>query len=373
MKILFITFGELSASGRNIRPVSILRALADAGHQVQVLAASTDLLEHPNILNIAAVAEHKTPRWKIRIAALKATGSMSFDAVHAVDDAVVFASKVCRLRKIRLIYDARRCFTGPAAVEPFAAWKWFPKRYQKREIKILLQAERVFIPCSNLGADLKSLCPGVSIEQIEDIPLQSCLSLRTVDRPKLLEKWAEASSPALVCCVLPDQRPELKKVLMAARKVIDSMPGSVFFFKGSLSAEAEALATHLDIHSRSVFLPGNEAEIFLSALEAADAALLVPDSGCRYIHPEVFTLLYAPAPLVVVQEGACDHVLTEQNCIQVLSSSETIAEGLLRAIQEPLFSRSLASEGQRMIAERYSLSSFKHKIRMSYREVAIRE
>ena len=340
---------------------------------MHVLAATSDLPEHPNILNVDACAEHKTPRWRLRVAALKATGEISFDAVHAVDDAVVFASKVCRIRKISLIYDARRCFSGPAADEPFATWKWVPNRYQKREKKILLQADRIFTPCSNLGSDLKSLCPGASIEQVEDIPLQSYLNYRNIDRSKLLEKLGAESSTTLVCCVLPEQRQELRKVLMAARKVIDSIPGSSFFFKGSLSVEAKALAAHLDILSRSVFLSEDESEIFLSALDTADASLFVPDPGCRYMYAEVFTLLYAPAPLVIVQEGACECVLTEQNSIPVLSTSESIAEGLLLAIQEPLFSRSLASEGQRMIAERYSLSSFKHKIRMVYHEVATRE
>ena len=372
MKILFITFGDLSAHGRDIRSVSILRALADAGHQVHVIAPSSDIADHPDIKNLPATT-HRLPRWKLKAAVIKAAGSRIFDIVHAVDDAVVFASKVCLVHKIRFVYDARRCFTGSVAKEPFRHWKWFPAYYKTSEKKILGQASRVITRCSALSADLKILCPTAEIVLVEDIPQQSSIHPENFDRTDILQKFDGNVSAILVCSIHSENQQELRKILMAARKVIDSISGAAFFFKGDFSFDAEAMAANLDILSRCSFVSEKDDEVFLSALNVADVSLFFPSPGARYIQQEIYTLLNASAPIVAVEDGSCRNLLSELNSISVLSSSESIAEGLLRAIQEPLFSISLAAEGKKMIAERYSLSSFKHKIRMAYIEVMTKE
>lgn len=369
MNILFITFGELSLNGGSARPVSILRALADAGHQVSIIAARTDVPEHPHLTFLEGRTSTTLSRWQLRKAVIKATRSLHFDAIHAVDEAVIFSAVICRIRKIRLIYSASRCFSGPVGQEPFIQWKWFPEHYRRVEKKILKQAVRVLSPSSALSADIANLCPSARILQIEDVPVQTLFCCRDVDQSALLGRFEAATASIVVCSILPGTREELRKVLMATRKVIDVMPAVSFFLRGNLVKEAEAMAINLDIQKHCVFLGNEEVETFLSALEIADAALLVPTHGSRYIHPEIFTLLHAPAPVIAVQEGAYSELLTVQNSIEVLFSTDSIAEGIIRVIQEPLFSIGLGAEGQQLIADRFSLSSFKHKIRMAYHEI----
>ncbi|MDF7799533.1 glycosyltransferase [Pontiellaceae bacterium B1224] len=369
MNILFVTFGELSINGGSIRPVSILRALADAGHQIFAIAARTDLPEHPHLTVLEGRTSGKLSRWHLWKAVIKATGSLHFDAIHAVDDAVLFSAGICRFRKIRLIYSAVRCFTGPVGQQPSIHWKWFPKHYQKVEKKILKQALCVLAPCATLCADIKNLSPAARILQIEDVPVQTLFGCREVERGELLGRFKAETSSIVVCSILPSTQEELRKVLMATRKVIDAIPAVSFFLKGSLVKEAEAMAINLDIQNHCIFLSNEETETFLSALDIADAAVLVPTHGNRYVHPEIFTLLHAPAPVVAVLEGAYSDLLNDQNSIEVLFSAESIAEGIIRVIQEPLFSIGLGAEGQQLIADRFSLSSFKHKIRMAYHEM----
>ena len=372
MKILFISFGDVSAHGRDIRSVSILRALADAGHQVHVIAPASDIADHPNIKNLPTTP-HRRPRWRLKVAVIKTAGSINFDIIHAVDDAVIFASKVCFLQKIRFVYDARRCFTGSVAREPFRHWKWFPAYYKKREKKILGKAERVITTCSALSADLSTLCPSAEIVSVEDVPLQSNIYPENFDRSKVFGNFKGKVSAVFMCSLGSQNQQEIRKVLMAARKVIDSVPGAVFFFKGNFPADAEVMATNLDIFNRSAFISDIDDEGFLSALNSADVSLFFPAPGTRYIQSDIYTLLNASAPVVAVEAESCKNLLSERNSISVLSSSESMAEGLLQAIQEPLFSISLAAEGRKLITQRYSLSSFKHKIRMAYIEVLTRE
>ncbi len=174
----------------------------------------------------------------------------------------------------------------------------------------------------------------------------------------------------MVCSALPGHAVGFRQLLMAARKVIDVVPGAVFFFKGAPQRQAEKMAANLDITDHCVFLSPDEPESFFSALEIADAVLMVPRGESRYIHPQVYTLLHAGAPLVTIHDAVYDKVLTEKTSVRVLSNSESIAEGLLRVIQEPLFSLAVALEGQQLVADRHTYSSFKHKVRMAYHGLA---
>lgn len=366
MRILFITYGKLSFSGGNSRSIFVLRALADAGYQVDVLAPFIDLSTHTNI-QVLGDGRPLSLR-KIQREALLAVRRQAYDVVHGVGDAVIFASRLCRWRKIRLVYDAERRFFGDSGLMPSLFWKWFPKQFLKVEKKILTQASTIFSSCSALTTDLLGLDRELKISQIEDIPIQSLFPVRIKDQMALLGRFSGRTASIVVCSLLPDNRKELRNVLLAMRKVIESIPQVSFFFKGAMEQEAQELASNLDILEHCVFLSCFETEAFLVALDMADVALLSVPTGGRYVHSEVFTLLYSPAPLVAVQDGAYGELLDEKNSIQVLPSAESISEGVIRAIREPLFSVGVAVAGRQLIADKHSFPSFKHKIRMAYHE-----
>jgi glycosyltransferase involved in cell wall biosynthesis len=187
-----------------------------------------------------------------------------------------------------------------------------------------------------------------------------------------MEPLGGRPATVVVCSILPGATEKLRKVLMAARKVADAEPTAAFFFKGAQLDLGEKMATSLDIADRCIFLPSDDSESFLSILGTADAVLLVPPGTSCYIHPQVYTLLQSGAPLVAVRDSAFDEVLTDQTSIQVLLSAESMAQGLLRALREPLFSQAIAAEG-RQLAAHHTFSSFKHQVRMAYRQLSQKE
>lgn len=373
MNILFVTFGDVSVGRGGARSCAILRALADAGHHVDVLSARCDLGDHSNVCCLNDSCCERVSRRHLKMKTLKAVSGKSYDVIHAVDDAVFFISRICRLKKIPFVYDAARCFSGPVGRPASTWWSLFRNFYQRIEQNILARARFVLSPCDTLSADLRGVMPGAQICQIEDVPIQSLVSGRDIEAAFAEDRIEGAVSSLVVCCVLPGNVKELKNVLMAARKVIEAVPDAAFVFRGALTDACRGMAENLDIQGRCVFLEEEEMAEFLAVLEHADAVLLLSGRRDRYMHPEVFTLLNSSAPLIAVQDRAYDKLLTEQNSIQVLSSTDSIAEGVLRVIQEPLFSVQIAMEGQKLIADHYTFSSFKHKVRMLYHGVLNRE
>ncbi len=387
MNILFISYAEVSLrkGEGGVRAAGMLHALADAGHRVDLVVPYTDLPDHPHIRVLIDSGDRPVRRVKLRMAGRRAMWRGSYDAIHASDEAVFFAMRLCRWKKIPLVYAATRCFSGKAASRRSGPGRFFPKHLNRLEARVLERADVVFSSCSALTADLCGVDRDARIMQLEDIPAQPLYVRREADKsilsseePALRSSKRPALSPSkrpgpvVVCSVLPGHTVRVRQLLMAARKVIDVVPGAVFFFKGAPQRLAEKMAANLDITDHCIFLSPDEPEPFFSALGLADAVLMVPHGESRYIHPQVYTLLQAGVPLVTLQDAAYDEVLTEKTAVRVLPNSDSIAEGLLRVIREPLFSLAIALEGQQLVATRHTYSSFKHKVRMTYHDLVPR-
>jgi hypothetical protein len=278
--------------------------------------------------------------------------------------------RLCCWKKIPLIYDAARCFSGKAGSRPSSLGRFFPKHLQQMETKVLERAAIILSPDCVLTADLCGVKQNARVTLLEEIPAQPLYARRNTYKSSLSGPSGRRPGQVVVCSALPGHALGFRELLMAARKVIEAVPDTAFFFKGIPQERAEQMATNLDIANHCVFLSSDDPKPFLSALEIADAILMVPHGGSRYIHPQVYTLLHAGAPLVTIHDTIYDAVLTEKTSVRVLPNSESIAEGLLRVIQEPLFSLAIALEGQQLVADRHTYSSFKHKIRMAYHGLA---
>ncbi|MEN7974176.1 MAG: glycosyltransferase, partial [Verrucomicrobiota bacterium] len=325
--------------------------------------------DHPHIHVLNDGVAPPLRRTKLHIAGWRAVWRSSYDAVHAVDESVFFAMRLCRWRKIALVYDAFRCFSGKAGSGISGLMRFFPKHLQRLEAKVLEWADIVFSPCSVLTGDLHGMNRDAPVLQLEDVPVQPFFAQYNAVKSPFSETIDKPRGPVVLCSLLPGHALEISKLLLAVRKVVDVVPDMLFYLKGVPHGQAKKMAANLDISDQCVFLPPNEPEAFLSALEIAEVTLMVPPGNGRYIHPQVYTLLYASAPLMTISNAAYDEVLTEKTSVRVLPNAESIAEGLLRTIREPLFSLAIAMEGQQLVAERHTCSSFKHKIRMAYHDL----
>jgi hypothetical protein len=369
MNVLFVTYGRLSVGAGDIRSVSMLRALADAGNHVDVIAADFDLDAHPNIQVLSGDASGRPSRRRMRQALKRALRSKTYQVLHAVDHAAVHAARSFRPKKTRMVYQPSRCFTGMNGEAPSWFWKLFPTCCRRMEKNILHRASVVFSSCDELSADIAKVDGDTHIIQIEDIPAQPLFPRFGPDGAVPDTTFPGGVSFLVVCCVLPGNRGELRTLMLAARKVVERIPLAGFIFKGLAVKDAQALAANLEIEERCVFLSDSETGRFLAALSAANAALFVPRPGGRYCHPEILTLLNSPALVVAVHESAYAAMLTDRNSMQVDFTASSIAEGLLRVVQEPLIAFGVVADAQQQIADRNSFSSFKHKVRMAYHDL----
>ena len=146
-------------------------------------------------------------------APLKATGKKTYDVIHAVDIGVGFVAQICRWRKIKLVYDAERCFAQEVGQAPSFLWKLFPRHFFKVEKKILAQASVIFSTCDTLTADLLALNKNLKIMQVEDIPAQPLFAARVGDKCLLFEQFSSPPSCVVVCSVVQNNQKEYIVIL----------------------------------------------------------------------------------------------------------------------------------------------------------------
>lgn len=369
MNILYATFGSLHVGTWDIRSVAMLRALGDAGHQVDLIAASTDIGYHPNIQILTAPSPEKRLSFgRLRREMVRAIKRKRYDVVHAVDEAALHVARMNRVKRSGVVYEAYRCFSGPNGEAPAGIYRLFPARCARLEAHLLRRADVVLSSNAMLSSDLKQRFGDVNIVHLEDVPAHPFFPLQGVDRSSIVEGFEGGISFLVAVSVMSGNKKELKTLMLAVRKVLEKVPRAGFFFKGVDSVDAEQMLVNLDIGDRCRFLPDN-LRLFLDVLSLADAVLFVPRPQCRYPHPEIMTLMNSHALVVAVKNGAYSELLTEENSLLVNHTATSISEGLLRVVQEPLFSFVAATEAQRMVADRYSFSSFKHRLRMVYHEL----
>lgn len=366
MKILFISYTAVSLKHGSVRSVAMVQALAEAGHHVDVLAPSVVLPSHSNIKILWAETGRNCCRNRLRWAGVRAVFKGSYDVIHACDSSVFFIERLCRWKKIPFVYDAVRRFSGAVARVSSRWAKLFPDYLSRQESIVLERAKFVFSTCPVLTHDLESASRKACVVTLPDIPMQPLYGLVEVEKDRLLNLFGVRPGAVVVCHVLPQSPTGIRELLIAAHKVIDLFPDTVFFFKGARKAVASKMAKNLDIMDHCVFMDAGDSTTFLAALEMATIVVFGTQTG-RYIQSEVYTLLNSPAVLVAVHDGAYKELLTDERSLLV-AGSDALAGGIIQAIKEPLFSAAVATEAQQLMRSSYTYSSFKHKVRMIYHD-----
>ena len=367
MKILFLSYTPISLREDQVRTVATLRTLADAGYKIDLIAPSVDLKPHANIRIIKGKENKPNTHRNIQWLAFRSTKNTTYSAIHAIDETIFFAYRLSRQKKIPLIYDARRRFTGKSGRGTLRRYRFFPKHYIRLEKNIIEYAACVFSLCPKLTTDLTSLSRDLSLVEIKDIPLQPLCTKDHTDRTEMKTLFPAQPIANIVTCYALSKK-SLRNLMLTARKIIDTLPETGFFLKTTHPEQAKKLAKSLDIVDHCCFLQPNDPHALISALSIANVVLYIPPANVCYIPQSLYTALNVFAPLVVIQNKAYELLLTKKTAHFVLANSDAMAEGLLDILHEPLFSVSIATEGQELVRSKHTFSSFKHQIRMTYKK-----
>lgn len=383
MKVLFIApqpFFRVRGTPINVR--NVVTALAEAGHEVDLLCypmgedirlPGVNIIRSPRVLFVRDVKVGPSLA-KIPLDILmffRAAGRCArrrYDVIHAVEEAAFFAVWLKKLFKTRMIYDMDSAIADQLQYTGFLSFRPLLRLAERLEQAAMKSSDFVMTVCESLSDYVRRHAPSVRIVQIEDAPLQSSFLEDRAGADRLRREWMLENHPCVVYTGNFESYQGIDMLLKAAGHVLKKESEVRFVLVGGEPAQvsrAETLAGHLDIRASCVFTGKRPMEDMPAFMTLADV-LVSPRTQGANTALKIYTYMQSGKPIVATKLPTHTQVLDAESAILVNPDPHDLSSGILRALREPLLAESLGRSAQALVARKYSLASFKHKVRDAY-------
>lgn len=381
LRILFLApqpFFEVR--GTPLAVEAMLRALAELGHQVDLLSYAQGA-DRP----IAGVRHHRS--LGLPVGRVKAGPSLAkllldvpfmaeacfrlvfggHDVVHAVEEAAHLIAPLARLIGRPLVADVDSSIPDQLRYSGFARRGPLLWAAEALEGQALRSARAVVTVCSSLSEGVRARAPLARVFQIEDPPLVDPGSLPGPREAATLRASLGLDGRPLGLYTgnfEPYQGVEL--LVDAARHV----PEAQFLFVGGEAHEIESLRARALAQGGTCVFAGKRPPSDLPLLLAASDVVVSP--RCRGTNTpfKLYTYLAAGRPLVATNIPTHTQLLDDSLALLVPPTAEGLAQGVREALSSPAEAQARAARGLALIEREYSLERYRQKVAEAYAAVA---
>lgn len=386
MKILLISPQPFfRVRGTPINILNMLRALADAGHSV-------DLLCYPfgDPVEIPGVRILRSPRppglrdvkvgpsaAKFPLDALMAAQTAwriprgGYDAVHAVEESVFFAAPVARLWRIPYIYDMDSLISDQLAYSGFVKWKPLLRLVEAMERSAIRRSAGVVTVCRSLTDAARRLAPEAAVTQIEDAPLESRFRPDEAGARELRESLGLGERPCVVYTGNFESYQGLPLLIRAMETVHARRPEVALVLVGGEDRhrrEMEALVEERGLEHAVGFTGRLPMERMPACLTLADV-LASPRVKGSNTALKLYGYMQAGKPLVATRLETHTQVLDEDCAWLCGLDAGEMGEAILSALSDSAGAARRGAEAARRVEERYGLDRFYRQARELYEKI----
>jgi glycosyltransferase involved in cell wall biosynthesis len=357
MRILLISLHSLNGPQPWARrSFNIVQALCDAGNEVTVLAPQRDLaagLGKATLVSLPSFASRPLRVLMFVTALFRAISLMArhkFDAVHFAGSAVCLYALLPLIFRSPVVYDVWRS-AGEAGSD-----SWLHAMRNRLERAVLMRMDTITCSCPMLEDEL--------------------LLTESADRVCLIENAVNASRPeasdlgefpVVVYEHAGGGSQVLEQVLRVVAKVRTRLPDVrlIVCAESVPTRKVEELVVRLELQQHCVFEPFADEDAQASLLAGA-SVLLLPEASGGYIDERIIRFMQSGTPIVATRIRAHKQFLDESRAVLTAVGIDDLAEGVARALREPLFSTALAREAQTYAIAHFTRSGFNCKVRRVY-------
>jgi glycosyltransferase involved in cell wall biosynthesis len=382
LRILFLApqpFFEVRGTPLAVR--AFVRALADQGHQVELLTfpqgqdADMPGVDHRRSLPLpvgrvkpgasAAKILLDVPFLAQAVWRLAVGG---FDVVHAVEEAAHLIAPFAAALRVPLVVDVDSSIPDQLRESGFARRGPLPWLAATLERRALAGAAAVVTVCGTLTEGVRAQAPRAAVFQVEDPPLVDARPPAAEEVAALRASLGLHAGPVVLYSGNFEEYQGVDLLVDAAAEV----PEARFVFMGGEAAQVAALRARAAAGGaapRCVFA-GKRPPSELPAFLALAAVVASPRRRGVNTPFKVYTYLASGRPLVATRILSHTQVLDETVSWLVDVTPAALAAGLRSALADPAEAARRAARGQALVAERYSLERHAEKVRAAYDHVA---
>ena len=378
MKVLYIAaepFFVIKGSSISIR--NTLMALTEADYKVDFLG-----IPEGSYLELTGCTIYRTPRMPTRwlsaflipvwmfLQACWMCSRTRYDVVHVLMKAGWMGGWLKRFFGVKFIYDLGGNLLPRLQYPIKKKGNLFQQMLDGMMNRTLSKADLIRTVSAKLAVVLNNeqMAPVVIIE---DAPLQISFQSDDEGASRLREEFGIGMEHVVVYTGSFAEDQGVEMLVRAARQVAQRFTHVRFLFVGGNPSEIDKmqyLADSLDMGERCLFA-GIRPVQDIPAFMTLSGVLVSPRLSGGTSVTKLLTYMQSGKPIVATRIPAHTLLLDDSCAVLVRPQSENLAVGIMRVLQEPLIATGMGKDALARVAEHYSLSSFKHKIRRAYQDL----
>jgi glycosyltransferase involved in cell wall biosynthesis len=386
MRILLLSpqpFFRVQGTAINVR--NVLIALTEAGHLVDLLCypwGEDVAIPGVNVFRVArlpGMREDRAGLWGTRLTldlllfgrALRMCVRGRYDVIHAVDESAFFAVWLKRLFRCRLVYDMDSSIPDELRYTRVSAFRLPFWLIERRERVAMRRADFVLTLGESLTEIVRARAPAARVVQIEDAPLQAVYQDDNEGAERLRGELSLGQAPVVVFTGSFESHQGVDLLLRAvsiARRRRKDLRCVLVGGDAAQVARMRDVARSLELDGPCLFAGSRPTEEMPAFMTLA-TVLVSPRTQGTHTALKIYTYMQSGRPIVATRLAAHTQVLDESCAVLVLPQPDDLAAGILQVLKEPLLAAALGKESRARVASRYSLASFKHKVRTAYQEM----
>lgn len=361
----------------------VLEALSASGHQV-------DLLTFPvgNGVSLPGMRIFRVGRWaRIRhvpigfsfrklfldlllcIALLRMLRKDDYWCVHAVEEMVIPALLIGRLRRIPVIYDMQSCLPDQLRGHPVLGLGLVQRLLVKCE-RWAFRNSSIVVGSAGLEPYVKRSEPTAPVREWV-FPGQQNLA----SKKEIAARRAECGIPARAPVVLYSgnfaRYQGVNYLIDAIPEVLDVVPKAVFVLVGAeekgVPPDLREAIHRIPPHALRI-LPRQPREALPSLIAMADI-LVSPRAGGDNLPLKVFDYIAAGKPIVATDYPIHRTILNEERAVLVEPNGHAMAQGLITLLKNKALARNLGAAAREHSDAYYGAAAFQRLVNEIYWQV----
>lgn len=295
-----------------------------------------------------------------------------FAAVHAIEEAALWSVPLARMRGVPAIIDLDSDLCrqlrdhGSRAARMFAAPAGWLRRLALRRAAAALTVSRA------LSEIARAANPAIPVFEINDIPIESASRQPDPERLMTLQVQYDLTGRRLVVYTGNfDRRQGLPELIEAMATVRVRHPECLLLVVGGEPEQIEALRARVEADGLGdvVRLIGAQPPETMPEYMGLAEVLVSPRLEPHTTPLKIYSYMASGRPIVATDLPTHTQVLDAEAAILVPPTAAGLAQGILRALEDPAGAVALGRRARNMVETRYTFAGFKQRLAECYAAV----
>jgi glycosyltransferase involved in cell wall biosynthesis len=303
----------------------------------------------------------------LALTAVRRAFSGRYDAIHSHEEAGILGVLLSGVLGVPHLYDMHSSLPQQLTNFAYTRSRFITRAFEWMERFVIRRSRVVIVICPQLADTVRAIDSGVPSVLIENAPGAGDAQTDATGESVRAALGLSASTPLAVYTGTFEAYQGLDLLFNAAALVIKTRPDVRFVLAGGRPeqiehARAEAGARGLANHV--IFAGQRAAEEIPDYLAAADL-LVSPRSQGTNTPLKIYQYLRSGRPIVATRLLTHTQVLDDDVAVLTEASPEGYAEGILRAVVDPVRAREIGVRAKRLADTKYSYEAYLNRTRQA--------